>query len=890
MSFDWKTEDFDWGDDTRRQTRTTPAADELYGESRPLADEDRSVPPAPRRRRLLAFAIVAGILSLAIIGLVYLQVERRAREGRARAEADVLASHEIVYNAAFGRDTELFVGFLSGRDPQWAAAQAELVASGAFGARSGFGLTTPLGDNLNENATVTLAPDLNSAELSTTQNYEVVIGSGLTQTITLSHTVLYRRGPDRWLLSPPEPDYWGESQEIDGRYARLIFPGRDRSVVQRLARDLEAVMADLCAMPAEGCLPLTVVLSTDPVSLTGEVVPGEQLQTGLELILPAPSMFGLPIDEAGYRAVSRQFITRVVGAVVDDYTGWSCCMNLILYRALNDVLLSRLGLLTWVPSEDQFAATLDHPNPLAMIESVWGPSELPATKEENEALATFISFLAQHDSTTPIIEAQRLLVEYEGRPLWDWLAQVSGPRHPTPAAFEREWLRFSAEQLPAATLNAGLPAQDLQLICRSPGAVRSTLYRYDLQSGTLAREHEIANLDSPMLTGLADGEGVIVFGRNRRDNNEPPYLWRAGRLTPVQFEDNTVTGYVPLPSDSDRKPIVFLLDSDLSFSTYAMLPLERCSESSDCRADATLGAPVMAPDGEQGLYVVGASNPLVGFLYQPLIYLGDGQGGALEMLGHGWSPYWLDNDTFGYVLTTEGLDGQGIAIMDVGADEGSAITNQVAAATTLITTRQQPVPMGGATGQATAIDAADVASSSILLSTADLAAMGVVISGTSVHIDRVMPDPSGENLFIFTANPLQPDVPGLALVYNLISKNLTTMFEIHGEPFEYRRAYGLSPDDRWLVVSALRDLSDGNDETQWAVYVHAVDGAQAFDYTITAADDWPADWLLDWSGDGRWLAITTGGYVRLVAPDEDLSFPVIFEDLNCTAAAWVNEE
>jgi hypothetical protein len=259
------------------------------------------------------------------------------------------------------------------------------------------------------------------------------------------------------------------------------------------------------------------------------------------------------------------------------------------------------------------------------------------------------------------------------------------------------------------------------------------------------------------------------------------------------------------------------------------------------------------------------------------------------MLGHGWSPYWLDDDTFGYVLTTEVIDGQGIAIMNVGADENSSIANQVASTTPMIA-RQQAVPMGGATGQATAIDAADIASSGILLSTADLAAMGVVISGTSVHIDRVMPDLTGENLFIFTANPLQPDVPGLALVYNLISKNTTTMFEIHDEPFEFRRAYGLSPDGRWLTVSALRDSFDGNDETQWAVYVHAVEETRAFEFAITASGDWPADWLLDWSGDGHWLAITTGGYVRLVAPDADLSFPVIFEDLNCTAAAWVNEE
>ncbi len=44
------------------------------------------------------------------------------------------------------------------------------------------------------------------------------------------------------------------------------------------------------------------------------------------------------------------------------------------------------------------------------------------------------------------------------------------------------------------------------------------------------------------------------------------------------------------------------------------------------------------------------------------------------------------------------------------------------------------------------------------------------------------------------------------------------------------------------------------------------------------------------SPDGRWLALATGGYVRLIAPDQNDTLPLVFDDLDCAAAVWVNEE
>jgi len=82
--------------------------------------------------------------------------------------------------------------------------------------------------------------------------------------------------------------------------------------------------------------------------------------------------------------------------------------------------------------------------------------------------------------------------------------------------------------------------------------------------------------------------------------------------------------------------------------------------------------------------------------------------------------------------------------------------------------------------------------------------------------------------------------------------------------------------------------NDGRPAT-WMAYVHATDGSATYQYPLIV-DDWPADWLVDWSTDGHTLALTTGGYVRLIDPAQAASWPIVFDDLACTAAAWVNEE
>lgn len=447
MSFDWRTDEFNWDD--KIQVPGPPlAAEQVH--AGPVHAIEPEIEPAKTirsHRRKSMRAVVIFLLLIAASIVIYWQIDRRVGLGRQRVEAEILASHETITSAARLGDVDLFSSFISGRDPRWVASQEHLLRKGGLVDRSAFGLTYPL---INNGAaftpTLTLAPDFRSAELTYPQQYVVDIGKGLTETITLDHTLIYRHGPDRWLLAPPEADFWGEIETMNGRYTSVTYPARDKAVAVRLGRDMEAVLAELCADLTEGCYPLDIRLSTDPALFEDYNTLTDQMRGGSEVLLPTPTLFGLPIDEESYRAISRQYAARVVGAAVANYTGWACCDDLIFYTALHQALLNQLGLKPWPAEDNAFRSATSDTIALHTIESLWRVDTQPPTSSELITLYGFVDFLTHEGGATSIVDMQRLLLDDREWTFWEWLTLVTGQKYASPIDFEREWLLFVASR------------------------------------------------------------------------------------------------------------------------------------------------------------------------------------------------------------------------------------------------------------------------------------------------------------------------------------------------------------------------------------------------------------------------------------------------------------
>lgn len=511
MSFEWQTEDREWDEREQHQRGARPAdlppLDEHLFTG--LAAETAAPDARPRNwRRRLLFLGLAGILAMSLFAIVTWQVTARTRTAEARAKADVLASQETILEAARAGDGELFVSFLSGRDPAWARNQEVLARTGGLLDRSHWDLTWDP-DPGDITPTVTLAPDLRSAELVAPQRYVVDVGNGILGSVTLNHTSVFRLGPDRWLLAPPSDEFWGETREAGGRYLRVRYPARDTATAERLARDLDATLAQLCRNATAACLelgPLDLTLSTDLTSLVVSADPRSAWGGGSALTMPAPTLFGTPVDEAGYRAVFRAYASRIASAAAANLSGWACCNDVLFYGALRDALLAQLGLRVWPIGPADYEQLVNRPESLGDIERLWRREQ--ATADERRSLYTMIDFLvARSDST--ILDMQRLLLDGAERDYWGWINQATGGAYGSQADFERDLLRYAAER--RASVSPSPPEQDLQLVYRGPGGADVALYRHNVARDDLAGELVLATRVKPMPVPMParDGAGAL---------------------------------------------------------------------------------------------------------------------------------------------------------------------------------------------------------------------------------------------------------------------------------------------------------------------------------------------------------------------------------------------
>ncbi len=351
-NFEWQTEDEDnWQE---------------------LSAEEVANTKTKRRRRWRYVLFIALIMSLAGT-TIYWRVQSAVRQAEEVRSGDVLSSYNLLGNAILTHDSELFVTLLSGADLSWADTLQDLFQRGWINDRRFIGLG--MSQSEQKPPSIELSPELTSAVVSTIAVYDIVNSDGSSHRIQLRNDTVYRLGR-RWLLAPAEASFWGGQVSVDQhrRITSVNFPERDRSIVEGMLEYLDDGIEQICQstgyMNCPRDLEVEIEFSIDPKSLIKTME--SYLESGfyqmglrrpgskINLILPTPTLVGIPVDAASYQAVKRGYGAYVAGAVVNRYLDESCCNSDPLLQAKRQALLADLGMLPW-PLEEPFISQTANP-------------------------------------------------------------------------------------------------------------------------------------------------------------------------------------------------------------------------------------------------------------------------------------------------------------------------------------------------------------------------------------------------------------------------------------------------------------------------------------------------------------------------------------------------
>lgn len=838
MSFEWQTdEDYRWDEE--------PASPE---------------PAKPKRPRWPWLVLLGVFLAGTAVFLIFSQLNQRVETATDDVEADLAASYAVLQRAAQNQDENLFNSLLSGRDPEWSQAQRELLNVGLLFDRVGFGLTWL--PSLAETAVLsqTLSPNLTAAELTTLQNYSLDIGNGLTQTVQLARVDVYRLGEDRWLYAPPEREFWGVRRRLEGQLLSVRYPARDEQIVHRLAADLEARLVQLCGTPGYSCPPdarVRVHFSPEPDSLAeatfigaltradmGDVLEGRQA-----VRLPTPSLVGLPQDEVGYQALLRGYSVQMLTIVINDVTGWECCVNVPFYRAAVERQLYEFGVGSWPLTET--AVSLPADLTLGDGAHFWNAPfpEMPTDFIKAPAPYAIVDFLTT-SLRVPISQIAASLAESGSILSWhmfmdQWLIHMTG--HPISyTMLSHAFQGYVAQWQPVPA--KPLPESGLMLSCatRNPLRLEQGIYYFD---NTLAEPVLLESIPADtnlFFTGLPGGTGVAVGTQNGALQPETYLLFNETERVDVDWSAvEGVTSRPPLaiPTTTSENGRYLLWTIQTAFANgnfFAVTDLDACHEGDRCEAVPVGGYPVWSPSAEQ-LITLSVIEPwwTEGLRNGMMLLRDEPTSPAINSPGFGASIFWLDETQFGYLTQFQnGL--QQLVISDVALSRPRV----------LLTNESLPDFLSGS----------DVP--------------------TVLNFEFAQPLPNNPRSVLILA---QDDTLHHHVIwFDRVNEAVTMVVPLSDWPGASLLGYRFSPDGRFLLIA----LTHGEENIFVLVRLDA-NSPQRFVVRLEGSTPLPRHFYANWSPDGEWLAVPELGYIRLwhKGGDERL---LNFADLGCTNAVWVD--
>ena len=816
------------------------------------ADWEKPAPPpsSPPKWRF-------GPLSLLIVGLVALaavtirqQVNNHIEAVSETLRAEVTAAFWLSRGAAARQDEELYLTLLSGRDQAWIESQMTLLAANQIGGRAMWQM--PAADD-PEIMGIALSPDLNTATITVRQPLLTILPDGRSRTIQVYQIDIFRRGQDHWLLSPPDTAFWELTERSRGRYLTLSYPQRDRATAERLASDLESDIALLCAeMAVCHNLHLDVTLSPDLHSLSNQVDFASRLQTGPQLLLPSPTLVGVPIDEGGYQALRRAYASRVVGTAINHLVAYTCCAYPSLYLALLDMPLHALGLRPGGLTADDYAqmleADLNLSQLLGNLRAAWllSPDDEANADFSPAYMQAFVTFLLMSQENSSYLEQLQRLAHTDSFPAW--------------AAYNSEnnldrfiisqggaWFRFLSGQAqlvqPAPPIP--LPGNSVALMCA--GLRGQIAYEYNLAQNEIIQTQEMRAFGGyQILATMPDGQGVIIPGLSGYNADGFPLIevasWRGGQSQRLYLNhDASFYALAQYDPTGQYLALLFITREPNAFPVAVLLNLAEC-QVDGCAAVELAGWPIWSPDGQRTLLFD---------LRGQKTWLGDalGQNARLtppeENSGFFLSTAWLDDNSYAYALSNAG--------------NSSTIYSY-----SLVTGETELLAQ-----------AADYIK---LLPASTAPAASVPANNDIIYMVTV---PQQSPRLVFAANVgtmFNSSQPTAVFSFDLNTRALKLLYyeNITSTPYP---PFQISSDGRWLTILTYQRLDDPISQLLLYDLTDVTKGSR-----VIARGDYVA---YDWSADGQWLAVYNDrrlyalapgyGYERLYTPGQGECHEVVWQ-------------
>lgn len=815
--------------------------------------ESRPEPSPPPKRRRWIFLLVAVAALLAAGVAIGRQVNQRVQETTEATEEDVLAADNLARLAAAEGDGELLITLLSGRDPEWTQAHEALLQAQLLYGRA----ATPFGFELQPDeyvpVAVELSSDLNEALVSGEQTYTVQTPAG-DESVTLAQTYVYRRGRRNWLLSPPDDDtFWGGWATTTGGEATVVFPLRDEEFAVSFAADLDAALTTFCADSSLECpddWQVHVRLETDPEALLDLSDPVKMLAAGSRLELPAPSLVGIPVDEAAYDALARGYTAQVLSAFIGELSGWECCDHLLYYQSLVNYLLADQGFRSRPMSPANYTELVGIPLDDMIFRELWDVDSLEEASEEASGEVTereqnLVNGIVEFDleinrNPAPLLETLATFITDGTNGYHTWMARLDDL---SDDVADSRWSEFVREQVLAyqetETALVDFPKDESLLLFCTPANGNSAIMRYDPQQDSLV---ELASLAGEIAIGasvkgtdsllyLAGDFAGEVITTTLFKIGEPPVF-----VEPLQPQD--ISLYMGQQADPQGRQVplwVFNNDNGEEIR-FSILDITSCAGKESCSQVSIPGMPVWSASGSR----IALEEP------DNMLLLGDRELESWTSIGPGRSPVWLDEQTLAYVNIPSRL----IRLNNL-TEEGAVTLFNAEDINELLPQNRRRF---------------------------------------TVQIQELLYHPNRPDTLLFLASTrlssemfmfaLRPEEPGMdwftaaetgALAIDLLFDKRTLSY------FEPNVIF--SPDGRWLTMR-----TPGGE-----VLLFDQDTGQT---TILARTSEFAFMQYSWSTGGPWLAFIGENHIELIRPETDGSLFRYFYFLDgqsCYSATWVQQ-